>query len=413
MIEVAIVGAGPYGLSTAAHLRNHGIPFRVFGRPMDSWKEHMPAGMMLKSDGFASNIYDPEKRFTLKQFCADRNIPYADMGLPVTLDTFSKYGVAFRDRMVPELEEKMVTSVERRGDHFALRLDDGEEFEARKVVLAVGITHFAHIPETLRHLPAELLSHSYSQADPSKFTNRSVVVVGTGSSAIDMAGLLRDNDADVQLVARGTALRFHTKPHATKPRSLWKRLRHPDSGLGPGLRTRFYSDLPGLFHHVPESLRLKVVYKTLGPSAGWFMRDKVMGRVPLVLGHRIEGAEVQNGKVLLKLRSLDGVPREVTTGFVIAATGYKPRIERLNFLAADIQSKIKNINNTPVLNSHFESSVPGLYFIGLSAANSFGPVMRFAFGAGYAAETVTDAMLKSLKRNPAAVPVRNVVSAAD
>jgi thioredoxin reductase len=413
MIEVAIVGAGPYGLSTAAHLRNHGIPFRVFGRPMDSWKEHMPAGMMLKSDGFASNIYDPEKRFTLKQFCADRNIPYADMGLPVTLDTFSKYGVAFRDRMVPELEEKMVTSVERRGDHFALRLDDGEEFEASKVVLAVGITHFAHIPETLRHLPAELLSHSYSQADPSKFKNRSVVVVGTGSSAIDMAGLLRDNDADVQLVARGTALRFHTKPHATKPRSLWKRLRHPDSGLGPGLRTRFYSDLPGLFHHVPESLRLKVVYKTLGPSAGWFMRDKVMGRVPLVLGHRIEGAEVQNGKVLLKLRSLDGAAREVTTGFVIAATGYKPRIERLNFLAADIQSKIKNINNTPVLNSHFESSVPGLYFIGLSAANSFGPVMRFAFGAGYAAETVTDAMLKSLKRNPAAVPVRNVVSAAD
>ncbi len=414
MIEVAIVGAGPYGLSTAAHLRNHGIPFRVFGRAMDSWKDHMPAGMMLKSDGFASNIYDPEKRFTLKQFCADRNIPYADMGLPVTLDTFSKYGVAFRDRMVPELEDKMVTSIERRGDHFALTLDDGEQFEARKVVLAVGITHFAHIPETLRHLPAELLSHSYSQADPSKFTNRSVVVVGTGSSAIDMAGLLRDNDADVQLVARGTALRFHTGPGANKkPRSLWKRLRHPDSGLGPGLRTRFYSDLPGLFHYVPESLRLKVVHRTLGPSAGWFMRDKVMGRVPLVLGHRIEGAEVQNGKVLLKLRSLDGAPREVTTGFVIAATGYKPRIERLNFLAADIQSKIKNINNTPILNSNFESSVPGLYFIGLSAANSFGPVMRFAFGAGFAAETITSAMLKSFKRNPAAVPVRNVARAAD
>lgn len=373
----------------------------------------MPTGMMLKSDGFASNIYDPEKRFTLQQFCADRNIPYADMGLPVTLDTFSKYGVAFRDRMVPELEEKIVTSIERRGDHFALRLDDGEEFEARKVVLAIGITHFAHIPETLRHLPAELLSHSYSQADPSKFTNRSVVVVGTGSSAIDMAGLLRDNDADVQLVARGTALRFHTRPHPTKPRSLWKRLRHPDSGLGPGLRTRFYSDLPGLFHYVPEALRLKVVYKTLGPSAGWFMRDKVMGRVPLVLGHRIEGADVQNGKVSLKLRSLDGTPREVTTGFVIAATGYKPRIDRLNFLAPDIASKIKNINNTPVLNSHFESSVPGLYFIGLSAANSFGPVMRFAFGAGFAAETITDAMLKSLKRNPATVPVRNVASAAE
>src|SRR6202021_3804892 len=97
MIEPAIIGAGPYGLSIAAHFRRRGITFRIFGKPMDSWVAHMPKGMMLKSDGFASNIYDPENRFTLKQFCADRNIPYADMGLPVTLDTFSKYGVAFRE----------------------------------------------------------------------------------------------------------------------------------------------------------------------------------------------------------------------------------------------------------------------------------------------------------------------------
>ena len=413
MIEVAIIGAGPYGLSTAAHFRHQGIPFRIFGRPMDSWAAHMPTGMMLKSDGFASNIYDPEQRFTLKQFCADRNIQYADMGIPVGLDTFSNYGLAFRDRMVPELEEKMVTSIERRPHGFALRLDDGEQFEARKIVLAIGITHFEYIPENLRHLPADLVSHSYRQADPAQFKKRSVVVIGAGSSAIDMAGLLRDADADVQLVARATSLRFHTRPHATKPRSLWKRLRHPDSGLGPGLRTRFYSDAPSVFHHLPESIRLEIVRKTLGPSAGWFVRDKVMGRVPLVLGHQLESAEVQNGKVLLKLRGLDGTAREITTGHVIAATGYKVKMDRLNFVAADITSKIKTVNNTPVLNSHFESSVPGLYFIGLAAANSFGPVMRFAFGAGFAAETVTDAVLKALKRNPATVPVPNVASAAD
>jgi hypothetical protein len=74
MIETVIVGAGPYGLSMAAHFRGRGIPFRIFGRPMDSWLAHMPKGMMLKSDGFASNIYDPESKFTLRQFCAERGI---------------------------------------------------------------------------------------------------------------------------------------------------------------------------------------------------------------------------------------------------------------------------------------------------------------------------------------------------
>ena len=67
MIETAIVGAGPYGLSIAAHFRSRGIPFRIFGRPMDSWLAHMPKGMMLKSDGFASNIYDPDGLIYLKE----------------------------------------------------------------------------------------------------------------------------------------------------------------------------------------------------------------------------------------------------------------------------------------------------------------------------------------------------------
>ena len=85
MLDTAIVGAGPYGLSIAAHLRRRGIPFRIFGRPMDSWLHHMPKGMMLKSDGFASDIYDPERAFTLRQFCAERGIEYADAGFRCAL----------------------------------------------------------------------------------------------------------------------------------------------------------------------------------------------------------------------------------------------------------------------------------------------------------------------------------------
>ena len=160
MLNTAIVGAGPYGLSIAAHFRRRGIPFRIFGRTMESWLAHMPKGMMLKSDGFASNIYDPQRAFTLQQFCAERGIEYADAGVPVHLETFAAYGLAFRDRMVPELEAKLVVSVDRLPDGFQLQLEDGETLQACTVVLAVGITHFEYVPENLAHLPPEFLSHS-------------------------------------------------------------------------------------------------------------------------------------------------------------------------------------------------------------------------------------------------------------
>src|ERR1700675_308794 len=186
MLEIAIIGAGPYGLSIAAHFRRRGIPFRIFGRPMDSWLNHMPKGMMLKSDGFASDIYDPEKAFTLRQFCAERGIEYADTGVPVKLETFGAYGLAFRDRMVPELEDKLVVGVDQLPDGFVLRLEDGETIQARRVVLAVGITHFEHISVNRAQLPSESLSHSARHREVEPFRGRNVTVIGGGSSALDL-----------------------------------------------------------------------------------------------------------------------------------------------------------------------------------------------------------------------------------
>jgi hypothetical protein len=160
-------------------------------------------------------------------------------------------------------------------------------------------------------------------------------------------------------------------------------------------------------------LRLKIVKRALGPSAGWFARDKVMGRVALVLGFTPEGAEVRNGKVHLRLRGHDASRKEITADHVIAATGYQVTMDRLNFLAPDLRAQLKTVQGAPALKSNFESSVPGLYFVGLAAKTNFGPVMRFAFGAGFAAETLTRTMLQSLKRNPAAVPMQKVASIAD
>jgi hypothetical protein len=410
MLNVAIIGAGPYGLSIAAHFRSRGIPFRIFGRPMDSWLNHMPKGMMLKSDGFASNIYDPENAFTLGQFCAERGIKYADAGLPVGLDTFVSYGQAFRERMLPELEEKLVVRVDRSSDGYVLELEDGEKVSTREVVLAVGITHFEYVPADLAHLGTNFVSHSFHHAAPETFRGKNVVVVGGGASAIDLAALLHEAKVDVQLIARQPELKFHSVPTG-KPRSLWQQIRHPKSGLGPGLRSRFYSDAPGVFHYLPEGLRLEIVEKSLGPSAGWFVRDK-MTNVPCLLGYTTERAEVRSGKVYLHLRARDGSEKQIQADHVIAATGYKIDLRRLAFLSDGIRSSIKTVKGSPILSSKFEASVPGIYFVGIAAANSFGPVMRFAYGAGFAARRLTEAMVKTYASSSSSVRVASVAASS-
>ncbi len=404
MLDTAIVGAGPYGLSLAAHLRQTGIPFRIFGRPMDSWVAHMPKGMLLKSDGFASNISDPKGEFTLAQFCAERGIEYEDSGYPVQLDTFSSYGIEFQHRMVPELEQKFVVSVDRSPDGFLVVLEDGEMIQARRVVLAVGVTHFENIPEPLAHLPKEYLTHSAAHRELEPFRGRGVVVIGGGASALDLAGLLREAGTDVKLVCRQPVLKFHSK--SNKGRTFWQKIRAPKSGLGPGWRSRFYSNAPWLFHHLPENMRLAVVRRALGPSGGAAIRDKVVGKVTTLLGYSVTGGEVENGRVFLHLRSDDGTTREIAADHVVAATGYKVDVDRLTFLSPAIRSNLKTVQGTPVLSSTFESSERGLHFVGLAAANSFGPVMRFAYGAEFSAETVTRALKKSASPNSAPAEVR-------
>ena len=124
--NVAIIGAGPYGLSIAAHLRSLGIDYRLFGRPLDTWKNHMPVGMMLKSDGFASNLSAPGTEGTLAAYCARNGHAYHDTRLPVSLDLFVEYALDFQQRFVPDVEDRYVSQVERTGKSFTLRLDDGE-----------------------------------------------------------------------------------------------------------------------------------------------------------------------------------------------------------------------------------------------------------------------------------------------
>jgi thioredoxin reductase len=389
-VDIAIVGAGPYGLSLAAHLAGK-RSVRIFGPPMRAWSHHMPHGMHLKSEGFASNLYDPQDRFTLEAYCAERAIPYAHIGLPVPIQVFIDYGVEFQKRYVPNLENVEITSVKRAAGGFELTTSSGEVAKARQVVIATGIVDFAFLPPQLAPLPASMLSHSSQHADLSGFKGSKVAVLGAGASAVDIAALLVAVGADVELVARRQAIQFHRPPN--EPRPLWTRLKAPRSGLGTGWRSRFCTDIPLVFHAMPESLRIRAVMRHLGPAPGWFVRAAVEGHVPMHLGVKIGGASAHGRRAQLALER-NGTKQQIEVDHVIAATGYRVATERLGFLDPSIRSDVRNADEAPVLNRHFESSVPGLYFIGTSAANSFGPLLRFAYGANFTAKRVAARLMR-------------------
>ncbi len=393
VMDVAVVGAGPYGLSIGAHLQARGISSRVFGPPMEVWRRRMPKGMLLKSDGFASNLSDPASRFTLKNFCQERGTAYDDTRVPVAIDTFIEYALAFQKELVPQLETKQVARLDRTGATYAIQLEDGETVTARRVVLAVGISHFSYIPECLQGLPPELVSHSSAHNDPAAFRGRKVTVLGGGASAIDLAALMHENGADVSIIARAPGIRFHHMP-GNAPRTVWQRLRNPSSGLGPGWKSRFYTDAPLVFRQFPEEQRLRIVRQHLGPAPGWPMKKRVMGKIPMLLDRSIAAAQATNDGLRLSLSLGNGHLEEHETEHLIAATGYRPDIRRLSFLAEPIRTQLKTAANAPVLSRDFQSSINGLYFVGIASANNFGPMMRFAYGSDYTARRLASHLQK-------------------
>jgi thioredoxin reductase len=404
--QVAIIGAGPYGLSIAAHLRSLGIPYRIFGTPLDTWRRHMPAGMSLKSDGFASCLSDPDDKGTLAAYCAERDIPYHPTEIPVRIEDFNAYALDFQQRFVPDVEDRQVISLERSADGFSLKLDDGESLQAPLVVGAIGITHFAQMPAELAAVP-DLATHASAHNDLSGFAGKNVIVVGAGSSAVDIATLLSEAGARTSLVTRGPRVKFGSI--ATQGgRSLWERMRHPSTGLGPGWRSWLCENVPGTFRFLPGDLRLKIIKKHLGPFAAGVMKARFDAGVKVFLNENIVGATEENGRVRLALRNGDGTQREMVADHIIAATGYSPDVSRLTFFSDGLRSTIRTHAKMPVLSKTFESSVPGLYFVGPPAVNTFGPLMRFMVGSQYVAPRVARDLARKARRTES---IRTMASA--
>jgi thioredoxin reductase len=360
----------------------------------------MPTGMFLKSQGFASNLSDPDGTHTLAAFCAATGRPYADYGLPVPLDTFAAYGQWFAGQLAGDIEETLVTSITAEPGCFGLTLATGERAMARRVVVAAGVEHFAWLPDELTGLPADICTHASAHVDLSIFGGKRVVVLGAGQSALETAALLHEQGTEVQIVMRKDQPVWNGAPLAAD-RPLPQRLREPEAGLGSGWSTWFYSRHPRLYRHLPEATRIYRARTALGPAGASWLRPRVEGVVPIRSGRELRWAKGTPDGITLGLAAADGSREELSADHVIAATGYRPNTSRLTFLDERLRAAVRTVASTPVVGKDYQSSVPGLYFMGPAVAPTFGPVMRFVYGADHAARAIAPALIATAWRRSA------------
>jgi thioredoxin reductase len=374
-IDVAIIGAGPYGLSLAAHLRARGVKYRIFGESMRFWR-NMPVGVNLKSLAFATNIAVPKRGYSFPNWCRQHGLEDFE---PCTMQSFSAYGLEMQKRFVPDLEEVLATNVSFRAGGFEVALSSGEHLRSRKVVVCTGLSGLAQIPDVLRELGPDRMRHTFEISDYSEFRNKTVAVIGAGASAIEAGALVREAGGCSEVFVRGQEAVFHGRTPRVRP--LWDSMKNPMTVLGASRTSWVLQQLPLIVHMLPRERRTRFVKRYLGPASPWWIQDRVLGKVPIHVRHDVVEVGNANQRVQLKMRDAEGSVRNVEVDFVIAGTGYDVNVSRLKFLDPEISDRIHRIERAPTLNINFESSVPGLHFTGPLSFMCFGPLFRFVTGA--------------------------------
>jgi FAD-dependent urate hydroxylase len=393
--DVAVIGAGPYGLAAAAHLRQVGVDVRVLGDPMSFWRG-MPAGMLLRSNWTATCIADFRGPLSLDAY---RAAVGAQFDKPVPLARFIEYGMWVSQQIVPDLDRRLVQTLDADQHGFRLLLADGSWLSARRVVVAAGIKPFANRPAYCEGLPSEVASHTGDHQDFGRFSGARVLVVGGGQSALESAALLHENGAQAEVVARADHLnwlhggKYHRRLGRLAP------LVYAPTDVGPMGLSRLVA-VPDFFRRLPRRIQDPLAYRSIRPAgAAWLVPR--LENVPITLTASIVSVSSAGGG--LQIEFADGGQR--TADHLLLGTGYRVDIARYPFLAPSLLARVRRVNGYPILGRGMESSVQGLHFVGAPAAWSFGPIMRFVSGGWYTGRALAQAVADGRRpRRPEAEP---------
>jgi cation diffusion facilitator CzcD-associated flavoprotein CzcO len=402
--DVAVLGAGPYGLSMAAHLRQStSIDLRLIGEPMSFWERHMPQGMLLRSPRVASDLADPHRRFTLEAYEKSTGGPFVvkmpptvtdeftvrDMAKKIPLADFIKYGHWFLRRANLPLDTRLVSRVEIASEGFELIFDGGESLRTKKVVVAGGIAPFARIPKPFADLPSCLASHTSQHTDLGKFRGKDVLVIGAGQSALESAVLLDEAGAHVQVMIRQPLMRWLGINRRWMHTKFFSWMFYGPADVGPA-GVSLLVQRPNLYRRLPRTLQDRWAPRSIRPAASCWVKARCVN-VKIHTGRFVVQARPEGERV--RVQSNDGMER--LFDHVLLGTGYRVDIARYPFLSPEVLEKIKRVDGFPVLDNGFETSLSGMHFVGAPSTWSFGPLMRFVAGAEFAAPAVAHRILRA------------------
>lgn len=383
---IAVIGAGPYGLAIGAHLRAADVATHVFGKTMAFWRNQMPAGMLLRSEWAGSSIASPGGAYSLERYEEANRL---ELSLRIPLDDFIAYGEWFQRETVPDVDAVIVRRITKTIGGFRIEFDDGELI-ADRVIVATGLASFARRPRVFSSIPPELAPHSSDVRDVKTFSSKQVAIIGAGQSALELAALLDEAGAQVEVIARAPEIRWLSgHGYLRRYGGPFRKLIYPPGEVGP-LGVNWIVEFPDLFRRLPIEYQRRVYQRALRPAGSAWLRPRVTN-VTFSPSREVTAATATSDQVLLTLD--DGSTREVDR--VVLATGYAVDIDRYPILDLDLASSVRRRNGAPILVNGFESSVPGLHFAGAVAADSFGPLLRFVAGTGYTARAIAKCVVQT------------------
>jgi FAD-dependent urate hydroxylase len=384
-LDVAIVGAGPFGLSVAAHL--HRRSARTFGQEMETWRTCMPEEMLMRSAWEETSLSAPGDAGTLDLWVQEAGESRTE---PIPLPMFLRYSTWFAERFVLDRDPSRIASVESSGSRYRLTTEAGSEVEVERIVIAVGVMPFAYVPPRLAELLGDSVSLATGIEDAGKHSGKRVLVVGGGQAGLETAGLAAQAGADVELATRSGVRWFADhEPHYPRGRIQARlyRLAYPVVGYGPPPLNRLVM-MPDVFAALPERTRRSLTARVLRSGGSPWLRGFVERSVRVSEHTTVAHVEQQSDGLLVRFS--DGTEREVDQ--ILIACGYRFELDRLPFLAPEVRARIETQSGWPVIDRYFRSTDPNLFFVGYAAEHRFGPLSRFVLGAKFTATRLRQAI---------------------
>jgi FAD-dependent urate hydroxylase len=373
--SLLVIGAGPYALSTAAFAHHHGIDTVVVGRPMGFWREHMPAGMLLRSG--PDWHLDAASVHTLEAYLEERAIDPAEVD-PLPIGLFLDYAEWFRQAKGIEVREDLVAELAKLDGRFEAVLDSGERVAADAAVAAPGVGFFTNRPDWAESVPPGHAAHTCDLVRFEDLSGARVLIVGGRQSAYEWAALLAEHGAErIDLVHRHDVPRFE--------RVSW---RFVDPYLLNTARIR------GWWRTLSKAEQDAIVQR-FWEVGRLTLEHWLTPRLASTAIHRWPGTEVihaqatpAGGELQVRLSNGEGL----LVDHVVFACGYKAELPRVPYLAG-VLDRIQVTDGFPVLDEAFGTSLSGLYLPGFTATRDFGPFFGFVKGTPTAATLIVQDLL--------------------